>query len=117
MPAKTAAGTVDRFGEIPTLHASNYRSRATYEEGKRISKREFEAWLRAEAERLCPICLEVRELESTVIVKVKPLGFSAEELAVKVEPRVLTIARVHRLPRRSQRWKSVPPPDSAQRCL
>jgi len=53
---------------------------------------ELDDWFRAEAERLHPVRLEMRELDSSFTVKAEVPGFTAKDLEINVEPRCLKIA-------------------------
>jgi HSP20 family protein len=54
--------------------------------------RDLEYWLRAEAETLHPLHLDVTEADGDFTVRAEVPGFSARELEIKVEPRRLRIA-------------------------
>ncbi len=53
---------------------------------------ELDDWLRAEAEMLHPIHLEVTESDESVTVLAEVPGFAAKDLEIKVEPQRLMIA-------------------------
>ena len=56
-----------------------------------VSGNETEDWLRAEAELLQPLKVELAESNDAFAVRTPVPGFKAEELMVAVEPRRLTI--------------------------
>jgi HSP20 family protein len=53
---------------------------------------ELDDWLRAEAELLHPVHLEMTESESDLLVRAEVPGFSVKDLDIRVEPRCLRIA-------------------------
>ncbi|MGB9066933.1 MAG: Hsp20 family protein [Candidatus Acidiferrales bacterium] len=53
---------------------------------------ELDDWLRAEAELLHPVRLEIAELDGDLTVRAEVPGFAAKDLEIKVEPRRLSIA-------------------------
>ena len=54
--------------------------------------RDLDNWLRAEAEVLHPLHMDVLESDGNFTVRAEVPGFNAKELDIKVEPRSLTIA-------------------------
>ena len=53
---------------------------------------DLDDWLRAEAELLHPVHMEITESDSDFTVRAEVPGFSAKDLEIKVEPRRLSIA-------------------------
>jgi HSP20 family protein len=53
---------------------------------------ELDDWLRAEAELLHPVRLEIAESDSDLMVRAELPGFTAKDLDIKIEPRRLSIA-------------------------
>src|ERR1700739_3197145 len=53
--------------------------------------RDLDDWLRAEAEFLHPVHMEMSESDGDFIVRAEVPGFSARDLEIKVEPRCLRI--------------------------
>lgn len=54
--------------------------------------RDLDNWLRAEAELLHPVHMDVTESDGDFIVRAEVPGFSVKDLEIKVEPRRLRIA-------------------------
>jgi HSP20 family protein len=54
--------------------------------------RDLDYWLRAEAELLHPVHMDVTESDAEFIVRAEVPGFSVKDLEIKVEPRRLRIA-------------------------
>lgn len=53
---------------------------------------ELDDWLRAEAEILHPLHMDITESDSDFVVRAEAPGFNQKDLEIKVEPRRLTIA-------------------------
>jgi HSP20 family protein len=62
-----------------------------FETSGRISGRHHEDWLKAEAELLHPIHLDIAESDEAVTVRAEVPGFSAKDLNISLEPRRLAI--------------------------
>jgi HSP20 family molecular chaperone IbpA len=62
-----------------------------FESSGRISGRDHDDWLKAEAELLHPIHLDIAESHEAVTVRVEVPGFSAKDLDIRLEPRRLAI--------------------------
>jgi HSP20 family protein len=62
-----------------------------FESSGRISGRDHEDWLKAEAELLHPIHLDIAESDEAVTVRAEVPGFSAKDLDISLEPRRLAI--------------------------
>ena len=62
-----------------------------FESSGRISGRDHEDWLKAEAELLHPIHLDIAESDEEVTVRAEVPGFSARELEIRLAPRRLAI--------------------------
>jgi HSP20 family protein len=63
-----------------------------FESNGRDFGRDLENWLRAEAELLHPVHVDITEAEGSLAVKAEVPGFTANELEVSVEPTRLTIS-------------------------
>src|SRR5207245_2948590 len=62
-----------------------------FESSGRVSGRNHENWLKAEAELLHPIHLDITESDEAVTVRAEVPGFSAKELEIRLAPRRLAI--------------------------
>ena len=62
-----------------------------FESSGRISGRDHEDWLKAEAELFHPIHLEIAESDEAVTLRAEVSGFSAKDLDIRLEPRRLAI--------------------------
>ena len=62
-----------------------------FESSGRVSGRDHENWLQAEAELLHPIHLDIAESDEAVTVWAEIPGFSAKELEIRLAPRRLAI--------------------------
>src|SRR5436190_9791149 len=62
-----------------------------FESSGRVSGRDRENWLKAEAELLHPVHLDIAESDETVTVRAEVPGFSAKELEIRLAPRRLAI--------------------------
>jgi len=74
------------------VDAINRRAYEIFEDQGRPSGSALAHWLQAESEILCPLHLDVEDLENALVVKGGLHGFSPDEFELKVEPRLLTIA-------------------------
>jgi HSP20 family molecular chaperone IbpA len=52
---------------------------------------DFEDWLRAESELLCPVSVEIKDSKDQLTVLVEVPGFSVQEIEVSAEPKRLFI--------------------------
>lgn len=80
----------DQVNEI--YSAIQRRAFQLFEDEGRISGRDLDHWLRAEAELLHPAHVQVRESDEAIIVDAEVPGFSANELKLSLEPCRLTIS-------------------------
>ena len=62
-----------------------------FESSGRVSGRDHEDWLKAEAELLHPVHLDIAESDEAVTVRAEVPGFSAKELEIRLAPRRLAI--------------------------
>jgi HSP20 family protein len=62
-----------------------------FESSGRISGRDHEDWLKAEAELLHPVHLEIAESDQAVTVRAEVPGFSAKDVEIRLEPQRLAI--------------------------
>ena len=62
-----------------------------FESSGRVSGRNHEDWLKAEAELLHPVHLDIAESDEAVTVRAEVPGFSAKELEIRLAPRRLAI--------------------------
>jgi HSP20 family protein len=63
-----------------------------FENNGRSFGRDLENWLRAEAELLHPVHVDMTEADGSLAVRAEVPGFTANELEVSVEPNRLTIS-------------------------
>lgn len=63
-----------------------------FESSGRVSGRNDEDWLKAEAEFLHPIHLDIAESDEAVTVRAEVPGFSAKDVEIRLEPHRLAIA-------------------------
>ena len=68
-----------------------HRAFEIFESSGRISGRDHEDWLKAEAELLHPIHLDIAESDEAVTVRAELPGFSAKDLDIRLEPRRVAI--------------------------
>jgi HSP20 family protein len=80
----------DQFDRI--YDAIARRAFELFEGNGQWSGHELDDWLRAEAEILHPLHMDIRESDSDFVVRAEAPGFNPKELEIKVEPRRLTIA-------------------------
>jgi len=62
-----------------------------FESSGRVSGRDHEDWLKAEAELLHPVHLDIAESDEAVTVRAEVPGFSPKELEIRLAPRRLAI--------------------------
>lgn len=80
----------DKMGDIfPSIARRAYE---LFESNGRIFGHDLDNWLRAEAEILEPVHVEISESDEALKVHAQVPGFTEKELEVKVTPRHLTIA-------------------------
>src|SRR5438094_4906172 len=72
-------------------HSIARRAFEIFESSGRISGRDHEDWLKAEAELLHPIHLDIAESDEAVTVRADVPGFSAKDLDIRLEPRRVAI--------------------------
>jgi HSP20 family protein len=86
-------GSIDLMEQFDKVYDSiAQRAFELFQHNGRWSGHELDDWLRAEAELLHPLHLEMMESDADVTVVAEVPGFSAKDLDIKVEPRRLTIA-------------------------
>ena len=72
-------------------HSIARRAFEIFESSGRVSGRDHEDWLKAEAELLHPVHLDIAESDEAVTVRAEVPGFSAKELEIRLAPRRLAI--------------------------
>jgi len=72
-------------------HSIARRAFEIFESSGRVSGRNHEDWLKAEAELLHPVHLDIAESDEAVSVRAEVPGFSARELEIRLAPRRLAI--------------------------
>jgi HSP20 family protein len=88
--------SVDLFGEFEKIYDSiARRAFEIFESDGRTPGRELEHWLRAEAELLQPVPLNITESDGNYIVQAEVPGFVSNDLAIEVKPRRLAISGKH----------------------
>jgi HSP20 family protein len=87
---KSSADLLEQFDGIYDSIAK--RAFELFEGNGRWLGHELEDWLRAEAELLHPVYLEMREADGSFTVEAEVPGFTAKDLEINVEPRCLKIA-------------------------
>jgi len=84
--------TDDFFQHAKDIHDSiARRAFEIFESSGRLSGHDREDWLRAEAELVHPIHLEIAESDQAVTARAEVPGFSAKELEISLAPRQLAI--------------------------
>jgi HSP20 family molecular chaperone IbpA len=81
---------IDRVNQIYDTIAR--RAFALFQEEGGVPGRDVDHWLRAEAELLHPVCVNVTESDEALTVQAEVPGFSAGDLEVSIEPGRLTIS-------------------------
>jgi HSP20 family protein len=83
----------DVFDEFNNIYDSiTRRAFEVFEGNGRWFGRDLDNWLRAEAELLHPVHLEMRESDGSFTVEAEVPGFTVKDLEINVEPRCLKIA-------------------------
>ena len=91
VPVRQSAG--DLLEQFDTIYDSiSRRAFELFESGGQWLGCDFDYWLRAEAELLHPLHLDVTESDGDFTVRAEVPGFSVKDLEIKVEPRRLRIA-------------------------
>jgi HSP20 family protein len=91
-PAKTMPSQ-DPFERMQELHDSI--ARCAFEAFKSRGKKngyDFDDWIKAESELLHPVHLDLSESDNAITVRVEVPGFSAQDLKVRVDGRLVTIS-------------------------
>jgi len=83
------ASALDRIKQLSTSIAQ--RAYEIFERNGRVPGRETDDWLTAEAELLHPIHAEISESNDGVTVRAEVPGYKADQLALSVDPRHVTI--------------------------
>lgn len=96
-PIKGSTSVAVRPGDLLEQFDTVYNSIARrafelFEGNGRWFGRDLDNWLRAEAELLHPVHMEVTESDGEFNVRAEVPGFTAKDLEIKVEPRSLRIA-------------------------
>ena len=68
---------------------------------------ELEDWVLAESEILHPVHLEMAESDDSLTVRAEVPGFSAKEIDINVEPRLLTIIGKHEAKEEGKKGKTI----------
>ena len=84
------ADLFDRMGKIYDSVAR--RAFELFEHNGRSLGRDLEDWLRAEAELLHPVPVDISDTEKELAVRAEVPGFTAKDLEISIEPRRLTIS-------------------------
>jgi len=88
--------TENVFDQIEQMYDSiARRAFEIFETNGRWFGRDLDDWLKAEAELLHPLHLEISEEDNNLNVRAEVPGFSPSELEINVEPRRLTISGKH----------------------
>ena len=91
VPVRQSSG--DSFEQFDRIYDSiTQRAFELFEGNGRWLGHDLEDWLRAEAELLHPVHLEMRESDGSISVEAEVPGFTARDLEISVEPRRLRIA-------------------------
>jgi HSP20 family protein len=91
VPVRQSPG--DLFEQLDRVYDSiARRAFELFESNGQWRGHELDDWLRAEAELLHPVRLEIAESDGDLTVRVEVPGFGAKDLEIKVEPRRLSIA-------------------------
>lgn len=69
--------------------------------------RELDDWLKAEAEVLHPVHMEISESHNTLTVKAEVPGFEAKELDIQVQANRLTISGKHEAKEETKKGKTI----------
>jgi HSP20 family protein len=86
-------GSVDLLEQFDKVYGSIARRAFEFFDGNgQGAGHELDNWLRAEAELLHPVYLEMTESDGDLTVLAEVPGFDAKDLEIKVEPRRLSIA-------------------------
>jgi len=85
-------GSGDLLEQFDRVYESISRRAFELFEGDGRWGRDLDDWLRAEAEFLHPVHMEMSESDGDFTVKAEVPGFSVKDLEIKVEPRCLRIA-------------------------
>ena len=72
-------------------HSIARRAFEIFESSGRVSGRNHEDWLKAEAELLHPVHLDIAESDEAVTVRAEVPGFSAKDVEIRLEPHRLAI--------------------------
>jgi len=83
------ASALDRIDQLSTSIAQ--RAYEIFESDGRMPGRELDHWIRAEAELLHPIHIEIAESNDALALHAEVPGYKAEELEVNVDPRRVII--------------------------
>jgi HSP20 family protein len=83
----------DLFDRMARIYDSvARRAFELFESNGRSFGRDLENWLRAEAELLHPVHVDLTETDAGLAVRAEVPGFTAKDLEVSIEPRRLTIS-------------------------
>jgi HSP20 family protein len=85
-----SADLLEQFDRVYDLIAQ--RAFELFESNGQWRGRELDDWLRAEAELLHPVHMELSESDSELTLRAEVPGFSARDIQIKVEPRRLSVA-------------------------
>jgi HSP20 family protein len=96
-PAKPSLSVRQSSGDLFEQFESIYDSIARrafelFESNGRWLGRDLDDWLRAEAELLHPVHIDLTESDGDFILRAEVPGFSVKDLEIKVEPRSVRIA-------------------------
>ncbi len=90
-----------------TFDAIARRAFELFDSNGRQVGHDTEDWLRAEAELLHPVHLDVAEANGTLSVRAEVPGFAEQDIEVSVEPRRLTISARRELAKARQQGETV----------
>ncbi|HUK30421.1 MAG TPA: Hsp20 family protein [Candidatus Acidoferrum sp.] len=91
VPVRQSAG--DLLDQVDSVYDSIARRAFELFEGDGLwNGRDLDYWLRAEAEMLHPLHMDLTEADGEFLVRAEVPGFGAKDLEIKVEPRRLRIA-------------------------
>jgi HSP20 family protein len=86
-------GSVDLLEQFDKVyHSIARRAFELFKGNGQWAGHELDDWLRAEAEMLHPLHLEMTESDGDLTVLAEVPGFSAKDIEIKIEPRRLSIA-------------------------
>ena len=116
VPVRQSPG--DLFEQFNNIYDSiTRRAFELFEGNGRWLGRDLDDWLRAEAELLHPLPLEIRESDGSIIVKAEVPGFAPKDIEINVEPRSLKIAGKRESREEEKRGKTLRSEWSADQIL